>query len=479
MKKNRIYPWYRLLPTVVVLFFVSSCGMTKQTVRQEDKSMPERFSKNTDSTNVTSLNWSDYFSDPNLTVLIETALTNNQELNILLQEIQVDRNEIQARKGEYLPFVGIGVGAGLEKEGKFTRHGAVDEQLEIMDGKAFPKPLGDLMIGSKMSWEVDIWKKLRNAKQAAVYRYLASTEGANFMVTNLVAEIANSYYELMGLDNLLEIVNANVQIQEKALNTVKQQKIAGKVTQLAVNRFEGQLLKTQNLQYDIKQRTIEVENQIKFLTGKFATPIKRSSAGFLEIKVDSINAGLPSQLLSNRPDIRQAEMDLEAAKLDVKVAKARFYPSLDLNANIGFQAFNPTYLVKPESVFYNIAGDLMAPLINRNAIKAAYLTANAQQLQAVYSYEQTILNGYVDVLNQLAKVENFSKSFETKTKEVNILQQSINIANSLYYSARADYSEVLLTQREALEAKLELIEVQTKLLNGKVNVYRALGGGWK
>jgi outer membrane protein TolC len=167
-----------------------------------------------------------------------------------------------------------------------------------------------------------------------------------------------------------------------------------------------------------------------------------------------------------------------AAKMDVKVAKSRFYPSLNLRANIGFQAFNPAFLLNSESILYNIAGDLMAPLINRNAIKAAYLTANAQQLQSVYNYEQTILNGYVDVLNQLAKIENYSASYETKQKEVEILKQSVGIANRLFNSARADYAEVLLTQREALEAKLDLIEIKMKLLNGKVNVYRALGGGW-
>jgi NodT family efflux transporter outer membrane factor (OMF) lipoprotein len=479
MEINKNNLWVRILSSAIVLLLISSCSITKQTVREVDKSVPERFTNSTDSTKVATVNWRDYFSDSNLTALIDTALIRNQELNILMQEIQVDKNEIQARKGEYLPFVDVGIGLGFEKEGKFTRHGAVDEQLEIKEGTEFPKVLGDFTIGAKMSWEIDIWKKLRNAKQAAVYRYLASSEGAKFMTTNLVAEIAENYYELMGLDNLLEIINENIQIQQSALNTVEQQKNAGKVTQLAVNRFEAQLLNTQNLQYDIKQRIAEAENKIIFLTGRFSTSVKRSSDGFIDVKVDSILAGIPAQLLTNRPDISQAEMSLEAAKLDVKVAKASFYPSLDIVANIGFQAFNPKFLFNPSSIFTNLAGDLMAPLINRNAIKAAFLSANAQQLQAVYNYEQAILNGYVDVLNQLAKIENYARSFETKTKEVNVLNQSVNIANTLFYSARADYAEVLLTQREALEARLELIEVQAKLLNGKVNVYRALGGGWK
>ncbi|MCC6836812.1 MAG: TolC family protein, partial [Cytophagales bacterium] len=160
-------------------------------------------------------------------------------------------------------------------------------------------------------------------------------------------------------------------------------------------------------------------------------------------------------------------------------ARANFYPSLGIHAGIGFQAFNPVYLISPESMMYNLAGDLMAPLINRNAIKAAYNTANAQQVQAVYNYEQTILNAYLDVLNQLSKINNYNQSFETKNKEVEILVRSIGIANNLFNSARADYAEVLLTQREALESKMELVEIKMKQLNAKVNVYRALGGGWR
>jgi NodT family efflux transporter outer membrane factor (OMF) lipoprotein len=298
------------------------------------------------------------------------------------------------------------------------------------------------------------------------------------MQTNLIAEIADAYYELLALDNLLNIVNQNIDIQSSALKVVKQQKSAARVSQLAVNRFEAQLLNTRNLQYSIKQNLVQTENRINFLTGRFPHPINRNSEKFNELDVDSISAGIPSQLLVNRPDIRQAELELLASRLDVKSARAAFYPSLSLSAGLGFQAFNPSYLVQPESILYNLAGDLTAPLINRNAIRATYNTANAQQIQAIYEYEQTILNAYVDVVNELAKLENYSDSYNTKSQEVEILKQSIKIANSLFNSARADYAEVLLTQREALEAKIELIEIKKKQLNAKVNVYRALGGGW-
>lgn len=455
------------------------CISPNKAMKTENKSVPSTFSNTTDSSaNVADLKWREYFTDQLLISLIDTALKNNQELNIVLQEIEISKNEVRARKGEYLPFVGVGGSTEIERSGKFTRHGSVDENLEIKPGKEFPEPLPNYEFGLFATWELDVWKKLRNAKKAAVSRYLASSEGKNFLVTNLVAEIADAYYELLALDNLLDIVNKNIEIQSNALSVVKMQKEAAKLTQLAVNRFEAQLLNTQNLQYDIKQRIIETENKINFLTGSFSPTIQRNSSDFDKIQVNPVASGIPSQLLAKRPDVRQAELELQAAKLDVKAAKANFYPNFTIRAGIGYEAFNPEYLLKPKSLFYNLVGDLIAPLINRNAIKAIYYSANAKQIQMIYNYEKTILNAYLDVVNQLSKIDNYSKSYELKSKEVEILTQSVIIANNLFFSARADYAEVLLTQREALEEKLELYEIKLKQLNAKVNIYRALGGGW-
>lgn len=463
---------------LVSLLIVWGCKTPQVTTINENKSVPDSFNTSTDTTNSALTNWRTFFTDSNLISLIDTALANNQELNILLQEIAVENNEILARKGEYLPFVNLGVGAGLEKDGKYTRHGAVDESLNIREGQAIPEPLPDFMVGAFASWELDVWKKLRNGKKAAVARYLSSVEGRNFMVTNLIAEISNAYYELMALDNQLEIIQKNIAIQRNALRIIEQQKQAAQETQLAVNRFAAQLLNTENLQYDIKQQIVETENWLNFLVGRFPQPIIRSSSEFNDIAIDDIHSGIPSKLLTNRPDIKQAELALEAAKLDVNIARANFYPSFSIEAGVGFGSFNPKYLLNPHSILYNLGGDLVAPLVNRNAIKATYNSANAKQLQAVYSYEQTILQAYIEVANQLSQIVNSSASYETKAKEVDLLNQSITISNSLFRSARADYMEVLLTQREALESRMELIEIKLSQMNAKVNVYKALGGGW-
>ncbi|RPD51519.1 TolC family protein [Paracnuella aquatica] len=470
---------YKLLGLVASMLLLWGCAPTQKAVKVENTTVPEQYLNSVDTVSVADIDWRTYFADDYLSALIDTALKNNQELNILLQEIEIGKAEVKARRGEYLPSAKIGGAAGVEKAGKYTRFGALEEQLEIKKGTRFPEPLQDFFLGATATWEVDIWKKLHNAQQSAIMRYLASREGRNFAVTKLIAEIADAYYELMALDNEMEIVQQSADIQSNVLKAVRLQKEAARVTQLAVNRFEAQLLKTQNYQYEIRQKIVEAENRINYLTARFPQPVLRSSKSFNDLKIDSIRVGIPSQLLVNRPDIRQAEYELAAAKLDVKVARANFYPSLSISASVGFQAFNAAYLLNPESLLYNLAGDLMAPLINKNALNAAYNTANAQQLQAVYKYEQTIINAYVDVLNQLSKIETSAKSYETKRREVAALMQSINIANNLFNSARADYSEVLLTQREALESKMELVEIKAKQLNAKVNIYKALGGGWK
>ncbi len=476
MNKNS----YRQIISFILLLSFIGCKTPKLMQRNENKDVPSSFNTVSDSLNDAQLSWKEYFADPYLDTLITTALQNNQELNIVMQEIEISRNEVRARKGEYLPFVGLKGGAGVEKVGRYTSQGANDANTEIKPGQEFPEPLQDYMLGAYATWEIDIWNKLHNAKKSAVSRYLASVEGKNFLQTNLIAEIAHSYYELLALDNQLQIIKQNIDIQNNALKIVKLQKESARATELAVKRFEAQVFNTTSLQFTIQQKIIETENRINFLVGRFPQPVKRSSQIFNDITPRIINVGIPSQLLENRPDVKQAEMELMAAKLDIKVAKARFYPSLGISAGIGLQAFDSKYLFKtPESLLYSITGDLVAPLINRNAIKAAYYSANAKQIQAVYNYEKTVLNAYVEVANQLSKIENMAKIYAFKSQQVEALNQSVAISNDLFSSARADYMEVLLTQRDALESKFDLIETKMEQMSALVNIYRALGGGWK
>lgn len=461
-----------------LLLGLAACKPLEIQQRAENRTVPENYGKTADTVNSGNLNWKEYFADQNLQNLIDEALSNNQELNVMLQEIEMERNEIKARKGEYLPSVGARAGIGVDKVARYTNIGAMEANTDIKPGKEMPEPLQDYGVGLYAHWETDIWGKLHNATRAQIQKYLSTVEGRNFMVTHIIAEIADSYYELLALDNELTILQQNIEIQNNALNVVRTLKQYARSNELAVKRFHAQVLNTQNMQYDIKQKITETENKINFLVGRFPQHVERDQNSFDSLVPNKVYQGIPSDLLENRPDIKQAEYVLEAAKLDVKSAKARFYPSLDITAGLGLQAFDPTYLIKPKSLLFALAGELTAPLINRAAIKSAYANANARQLQAVIQYEQTVLKAYIEVANQVSKIDNLENSFTTKSQEVDELTKSIDISNDLFKYARADYMEVLLTQRDALDAKFELVETKVNQLKSTVAIYRALGGGW-
>lgn len=470
----------KIIIVVAICINVISCGVPKIATLADKKTVPESFEKSKDTINSSNLKWKTFFKDQNLVNLIDVALQNNQELMITLQEIEIAKNDIRMRKGKLLPFVSIGAGAGVEKMGTFTSQGAGDASAEITPGEKVPEDLQDFKFGLNAKWEVDIWKKLRNSKKAAISRYLSTIEGKNFVITNLIGEVASSYYELLALDNQLEIVKQNIDLQSNALEIVKIQKEASKATELGVQKFQAEVFDSKSKEFEILQLIKETENRINFLLGRFPQEIIRDKTNFLSLIPNAVSTGIPSQLLANRPDIKQAEQELVAAKLDIKVARAEFYPSLDISAAIGLNAFKPSYLTTfPESMLYNLVGDIAAPLINRNAIKAEFLSANSRQIQALYNYERTVLNAFLEVSNQVSRVNNLDKNFNLKLQRVNALQKSIDASNDLFKSARVDYFEVLMTQRDALEAKLELVDTKKEQLNAMIAVYRNLGGGWR
>ncbi len=458
---------------------VSGCKVPAVVQTKENRSVPQSYAGSTDSANMSRIEWRHFFSDPNLVNLIDTALMRNQELMITLQEIEIARNEVRMRKGAILPTVGARAGAGVEKVGRYTSQGAGDASTEITPGEEVPDLLSDFNVSLYAHWEVDIWKKLRNAKKAAVSRYLSTVEGRNFVITNLIGEVANSYYELLALDNQLAIVKQYIGIQNNALDIIKVQKEAARSTELAVQKFQAEVLKSRSMEFDILQKIREAENRINLLLGRYPQEIVRDNSGFMATLPPAVHSGIPSQLLINRPDIRKAELELSAAKLDVQVARAEFYPSFGISAAVGLQAFKPSYLTNfPESLICSLIGDLAGPLINKSAIRAEFNSANARQLQAMYNYERTIISAYLEVATQLSKIGNLEKSYDLKSQQVDALTHSIDISNDLFKSARADYLEVLMTQRDALDSKLELVETKKEQLNAVVGIYRQLGGGW-
>lgn len=427
--------------------------------------------------NVAQLGIEEFYHDPLLTNLIHQALAGNRELKILEQEVVIAANEVRARRGAYLPFVGFGTGGGMEKTSQFTRNGAVEEQLEIVPGRRFPNPLWNTRLGIDFFWQLDIWRQLRNARDAATQRYLAAQEQRNFFVTQLVADVAENYYTLMALDQQMVNLDMTIQLQQQSQDLSQAKLDQGRGTVLAVQRFQAEVRKNNSEKLIVQQEIIETENRINLLLNRYPEPVLRATSGFFDLSIHALSQGLPSQLLAFRPDIRQAERELVAAGLDVKVARANFFPQVSITAGIGYEAFDPKYLFQPEALAANAAGNLIAPLVNWAAIRAEYQTANARQLQSIYNYQRIVLNAYTEVVNSMSMAENYRKSIEIKKQQLESLEASVDTATQLFQNARAEYVEVLLAQRDLLEASFVLIETKRQQLSAVVRAYQALGGG--
>lgn len=477
---KRVKNWFSIKPVAVAVsaaVLLQGCAIPDIATRNVSVDLPDHYP--TANTAPVNINWNEWFEDPQLIELIDIALANNQEIAIMLQRINMAANEVYAREGEYLPQVSAGTEAEIGKVGEFTREGAVEEELKVREEKAFPDPLANLRLGLNASWELDVWHKLRDASKVASLEYLASIEHRKFFVTELVAEVSRTYYELLALDNHLSNLDSTIQIQHNVLNTIEQLKNFGRASSLSVARFNAEVSKNQSERFLIQQEIVETENKLNLLLGRMPQPIKRDAGQLMTASLHKPSAGVPSELLANRNDIRQAELELQAAKLDIEVAKANFYPSFTLRAGVGLESFDARYLFNvPESLAYSLSGDMFAPLINRRAIEAQYNNASAAQIQAAYDYEYTVIRAVSEVTGRLTRLDNLAQSYTLKDQQIKQLETSIDIANQLFASARGEYLEVLLAQREALEAKSELIDTRKEQLTALVELYQALGGGW-
>jgi NodT family efflux transporter outer membrane factor (OMF) lipoprotein len=444
--------------------------------------MPETFPPGFDvgegMVNSAHLGIDEFFNDPTLSQLIDQGLTNNLELRILTEEVRIAGNEVLARRGSYFPFLTFGASGGMDKPSLYTPIGAAENQLLWPGGNNFPDPLPNTQLGLNLFWQIDIWRELRNARDAARQRYQAAAERRNYFVTRLIAEIAENYYHLMALDKRIEVLNTTIELQEKSLEMSKAKKEAGRGTELAVQRFQAEVRKNQSEKLIINQDIIETENRINFLLNRYPQAVERVSAKFFDLAFNALNVGIPAELLQNRPDIRQAERELTAAGLDIRVARAHFFPRVDITGGVGYQAFDPRFLfVTPDALIASAAVNLVSPLINKKAIQAEYLSANAKQLQALYNYQRIILNAFTEVVNRMSMVQNYGRSLEIKKGQLESLEQSVESATRLFQAARAEYMDVLFSQRDLMDARMVYIDTKRQQLSAIVNTYQALGGG--
>lgn len=441
---------------------------------------PRTFASGTQAKSVGEIAWKDYFSDPTLQRLIGEALKGSFDIPLALQRVELARTYVNATTGAQYPRIALGTSGALRKYGLYTMDGAGNAATEITPGQIVPTHLPDFYLGLQASWEPDFWGKLQSGKQAAVARYLASVEAVQSTIGILVGEVASAYFELLAADAQLDVLAESLEQQRKALEVVHWQKQAGRSTELAVQQFQNQLTETQSRHAVQAQQVHLAENRLHALLGRYPEDMKRDKAGLYPSKVTPIEVGVPSSLLRNRPDLRAAELRLEASKYDVEVARAAFYPSLNIAANVGLQAFNPRYLLDvPESITYGLSGSLLAPLVNRAAIEADFAGANALQLQALYEYQKAIFLAYFDVANALTKGTTSRTVLELKRQQTQTSELAVAASDALYRAGKASYLEVLVAQQGRLDAQLQLVDAARAVRLAQVSTYLALGGGWR
>lgn len=463
-----------------ILVILSACKALKEPITPVFEQLPETFkTETTDTINSSSLDPKELFSDPNLIALIDSALTKNLTLirsSIALKQLEAD--VLEARSNLF-PKTSAFAGYSNRKFGLHTMDGAGNITTPIGDGEIIPIHLNDFNFGIQTSWEIDIWGKLKQQKKASFARLLAAKEAQNMLKTSIVEQVAINYFKLISLDASKNIITQNIELNINLIDVLKAQKEAGRANELSIQQFEALILNYSNNLLTIEQEIVFTENALRQLIGSFDRDIIRGSFEKNPILNIQINEGIPAHLLANRPDIREAEQEIIATKADLLAARKMFYPSLSINGNIGYQAYKTRFLFSsPESIAYGLFGNIMAPLLNRGALKANFYKASANQLVAYYSYQETILEAFTEINNGLFALKNTQKMLANKTKESEVLNQARLTASELFTANKADYLDVLIVQQNALTTQLELMEIYRNLFTWKVYLYKSIGGGW-
>ena len=467
-------------PRTLLALVLAACAPPAANVDVRHVALPASLGVAGPGPSIAAIDWRAFFADEALNALVDEALAGNLDLRIALQRIEIARAGVRASTGALLPEVSAYAGGSVTRHGRFTPEGAGNASTEITPGRRTPNPVAELSVGLQASWEADIWGRLRSLRGAARAQYLASVEGANLVITNLVAEVASAYYEVLALDHARDVLRETHARQTQALEMIRAQKEAGRTNELAVQQFEAQVASTRAMDAETLQQTREVERRLNVLLGQMPQPITRSREGLQREAASTLAAGVPSDLLRNRPDIRAAELRVEASRLDLAAARAAFYPSLSITGDVGYRAFDPRFLLStPASLVASLAGGLIAPLVNRRGIEAAFAAAQATQVQAMYEYQSVVVVSFAEVATGLSALEQTAQIVAHRKARKLAVAGAAETADALFRAGKASYLEVLLAQQNTLEAELELIEARRDQHLASVRVYKALGGGWR
>ncbi|MBU2940953.1 efflux transporter outer membrane subunit [Lacinutrix sp. C3R15] len=456
---------------LLVAFTLQSCFVAEDYVRPDVTTETEALYRTenlpTDSLSIADVSWKNLFTDQYLQQYIEEGLQNNMDVRIALQQIIAAQAYAKQGKAGYLPTLSVGPNYTRQEFSENSQFGSIfSEGTDTYD------------ITANLSWEADIWGKIRSNKRATQAAYLQSVAGHQAVKTQLISSIANTYYNLLALDAQLEVTKQTIATRESGVATIKALKDAGQVTQVAVDQNIAQYNSAKALQVDIETAIFKTENTLSILLGKQPQRFERSSLDLQKIEQD-IKLGVPATLLSNRPDVMAAEYALIQDFELTNVAKSSLYPSLTLTASTGLQSLELDKLLNVNSLFATVVGGLTQPLLNQRKLKTQKEVALANQESSLLNFKKTLLVAGTEVSNALFSLQAETKKFQFRKNEVEALRTAEANSEELLKNGYANYLDLLTARQSALSAELNIIDSQLQQLISIVDLYEALGGGWK
>ena len=468
--KMKISKYIILAGTILSL---QSCFVSKNYVRPVQEVINEQNYRTDlitqDSLSMANLSWRSVFTDAKLTQYIEQALNNNLDIRIAIQNIVASEAYLKQGKAGYYPTIN---GSASYSYLNPSLNSSTGINLDEREG------LNQYDISAGLSWEADIWGKIRSNYRAANASYLQSVTAHQTVKSRLIESLASTYYQLLALDEQKQITEEAARLRESSLTTIKALKESGQVTEVAVQQTEAQLFNARALILDIENSIKLFENTFCILLGDYPHAVDRSTLE--QQQVDSLmSIGVPIQLLSNRPDVMTAEYGLINAFELTNIARSNFYPALRLSAGGGLQSLNFADLFNVNSLFASLTGSLTQPIFNGRQIRTQYEVKQAQQEMALLNYKRTIMMASKEVSDALYYYQMNDKKVSLKQQEYTNYQNASRDSEELLINGYANYLEVLTAQQNALNARLNMINTEFGKLNAMVQLYIAVGGGWR
>lgn len=461
--------------TAMLILSLHACKVSKDvTIPPAPLPGTYRTASTTDTATIANIQWKQFFTDHELQQLIDSAIANNYDMQAALKNIEAAQLIVQQSKLGYLPEARLQATGAISRPSDNSLNGI---SLSQFLGKSYVE---DYTISATLSWEADIWGKIKNQQAKALAAYLQTTEAKKIIQTNLVVAIAKGYYNLLMLDAQVAIAKKNLLLNDSTLNIIQLQFTAGDVTALAVQQATAQRLVAAQLIPQLEQEIAIQENAISILSGLPPNAVKRNGHITDAVFAGEITTGVPSALLQNRPDIRVKELELTIANANTGIAKANMYPSLTITAAGGINSFKASnWFNMPASLFATAAGGITQPLFQRKQLRTQYEVSKVQREKAVIDFRQAVLNAAGEVTDALIKVNKLKEQQAVASARVSTLQQATGNANLLFKNGMANYLEVITAQSNVLKGELELAIVQKEQSSAIIELYRSLGGGWK